>query len=164
MRLFRIAVVLLFSSLALVQARAADPTLDEKIRYLLQGLDQAQDDQATFDQLAATMKKSFQNVPPAAVDRMMVIMREEYDKTFSDRLVIYIDVYKAVYTEDEIESLYEFFSTPSGAKIIAKNGDIVKELRAASMERMGQFYKNFMQQMLDDPELKQLKSKTPKDL
>ena len=164
MTFLRLAFVLLFSSLALAPSTAAEPTLDEKVRYLLQGLDEGQNDNAMFDQMTSAMKGSFKNLPPEALDRLMALMRIEYDKIFSDRLAIYADVYKSVYTRDEIDSLYVFYMTPIGKTIISKNAQIVREISAATMERMGLFYKNTMKVTLTDPEFKRLMSKTPQNL
>jgi len=164
MKLARLAVVLLFAAIALPAAHAAEPTQDEKIQYLLQGIASAEERDALFAQLSSSMKTSIKDLPPEAVDRMVVIMREEFDKIYPDPTALYIDVYKAVYTEPEIDAMYQFYKTPVGAGIVAKNSALVKEISAANAERIGLFYKNFMKAMVTDPTMKELKSKTPKDL
>jgi len=164
MKLVRLAVVLLFAAIALPAAHAAEPTQDEKILYLLQGVASAEQHAALFAQLSSSMKTSIQNMPPEAVDRMIVIMREEFDKIYPDPTALYVDVYKAVYTEQEIDAMYDFYKTPVGAGIVAKNSTLTKEISAANAERIGLFYKNFMKAMATDPTMNELKSKPPKDL
>ena len=164
MKLARLAVVLLFAAIALPAAHAAEPTQDEKIQYLLQGIASAEERDALFAQLSSSMKTSIKDLPPEAVDRMVVIMREEFDKIYPDPTALYVDVYKALYTEPEIDAMYQFYKTPVGASIVAKNSALVKEISAANAERIGLFYKNFMKAMVTDPTMKELKSKPPKDL
>lgn len=164
MKFVRLAAVLILAALTVPAAHAAEPTTDEKIRYILQGLDSAQTQNATFAQVSSAMKSSFKNMPPEAIDRMMVIMRTEYDKIFKDRMSLYIDTYKAIFTKEEIDAMYDFYKTPVGAGIVAKNAVLAKELSAASGDRVGLFYKRLMQAIITDPELNQLRKQPPKDL
>jgi hypothetical protein len=160
----RIAVIALLASLSMPAAHAGEPTLDEKARYLLQGVDAGLDSAAMFKQMTSTLKSTFPAMPPEAIDRMTTIFRAEYDKMFADRMALYADVYKAVYTPDEIDRMYAFYTTPEGAAIIAKNAAISKEISAAVRDRAGLFYKNAINAVLSDPEFKALVGKPPKNL
>lgn len=164
MKFARLAVVLILTAFALPAAHAAEPTTDEKIRYILQGLDTAQTQDASFAQVSSAMKNSFKNMPPEAIDRIMVIVQIEYDKIFKDKMSLYIDTYKAIFTKEEIDAMYDFYKTPVGAGIVSKNSALLKELSAANGDRIGLFYKKFMQAIVTDPELNRLRKQPPKDL
>lgn len=159
----RLGLLLMLAALAMPPALAAEPTLDDKVRHLLQGLDDDSSQAQQFEQSKQQMIAGFKNIPPEAVARIADLWKAEYEKVFGDRFTLLIDVYKAVYTPEEIDWMYQGSLTPTGAAILAKNATIRKEITAAVSERSQLFYRDFMAAIQADPELRALKEHPPRD-
>jgi hypothetical protein len=102
MKLARLVVILLFAMLTLQTAYAAEPTLDEKVRYLLSG-NRVGSNEAWPADLTV---ESLGTMPPAAEKRIREIMSRELKKTYPILLRKYAAVFKKYYSKRELDDLY----------------------------------------------------------
>ncbi|MCX5570429.1 DUF2059 domain-containing protein [Kaistia nematophila] len=137
-------------------AHATEPTTDQKIETLMQGIDFDQQRHRLLDQIFNALKATNLEVPQSFMDRATAIMMENYEDVFSNQNQAIIEIYKSVYSEAEIDAMYNFYSTPVGRQILDKNSAISKEITEYSLPKSVEFIQKSMGKIQTDPEIQRI--------
>jgi hypothetical protein len=80
-------------------------------------------------QIIAAMNAQNPNVPPAATDLVIEVLRGHISNFISSEESIagLVDIYARHYTHDEIRDLIDFYQTPIGAKMLEEGPQIALE-------------------------------------
>ena len=155
MKLASLAVTLFFAVVAASTAHSAEPTIDEKIEFMMTRLGIG-DSASTFARVEAGLKRAMGNYPPETASRITAIMKRIYDEKYQDRRTIYISVYRSVYTDEEIDYVYEFYHSPIGSNILSKNKKFKEQLASAFGGIQPSFYEEDFITLMSDLELQRL--------
>ncbi|MCX5512119.1 DUF2059 domain-containing protein [Kaistia algarum] len=142
MKLVRLAVVLFFTASALPAAHAVEPTIDEKVEYLLKGC-ATTDSEALFAAMAPSLKRDLSGQPPEAAARMLEIAKGLVALDFPDFRSKYLTFYRATFSDAEISAMYEFYTSPIGRQIVDKN----KRVTAFESQAIADHFKGFSGKM-----------------
>ena len=137
-------------------AHATEPTTDQKIETLMRGIDFDQQRHGMLDQISNAMKATSVVVPGPFIDRMTSIFMENYEEIFSNQKQDTISIYKSVYSEEEIDAMYDFYSTPVGNRILDKNSRLVKAITDYSIPKTMELMQKAMIQIQTDPEIQKI--------
>lgn len=141
-------------------AHAAEPTIDQKIETLMRGIDSDRQRQGLFDQITNVLKTTLVGLPEPLAERMMSIINENYEQVFSDQKLATINIYKTVYSDEEINYMYDFYNTPIGNQILDKNTAFVDELYKYMTPKSVDFFQRAMMKIATDPELQKFAQKS----
>ena len=99
-------------------------TKEAKIRRLLDTMQAGDMSKQVMDRMVETLS-GMPNLPAGFVD--------EFKKTVDPKELVdlTVPIYDKHLTEEEVEGLLEFYSTPVGQKFASVQGDIMQEARAA---------------------------------
>lgn len=152
MKLATLAVVLMFTALALPAAGAAELTLDQKVDFLNQGLDTDDVIDHAVARIRDGIKQQINIASIEAIGRLNDIIAAKA-KSLKSSMEIAREVDESVYTAEEIDILYKFFSSPDGRKILAKNAALTNASEVAVRTELQTFYDDVLKELQSDPEL-----------
>lgn len=146
MKLARLAVILLFATLAMPAAHAAEPTIDERVRYLLEGIE------TPSSQADSTTAVLGQGLPPEAQERMTEILQRELKLTRPVLIKKYTAVIKNLYKKEEIILMYERAVSHKGQRFDPPKRDLLEsELFIAWKEYTAMVDARFIKAINSDP-------------
>jgi hypothetical protein len=104
-----------------VSAFAQTPSLDDKVKYLLEISDTGKVMDAAFEGFRPMMidqlRKISNKVTPEVADHIANIAADEMNNLKPEFMIFAADVYKKEWSEEEIGALYDFYKSPVGSRV-----------------------------------------------
>jgi hypothetical protein len=164
--------LLLLAVLAFCLSTQAAPPSDQSINQLLQLTKVDKQMDSVLAQMEGAMKASLQRLTqgkPLSVDeqamldkqqaKMSAILKEEFswDKVKNQ----YVQAYREMFTQEEIDGLIAFYRTPVGQSFVSKQPELMKRTMTIMQQRMTPMMQR-IQKMSEETalELKKAKAET----
>lgn len=160
MKFAGLVVVMVFAASALPAAGAAELTLDQKIDFINQDLDTDNILDGAVLRISDGIKDHINIASIEAIGRLNDIIAAQA-KSLEPMSEVEHQVFKSVFSAEEIDILYKFYSSPDGQKILAKNRALSAATEAAVKANLQAFYTNVLTAMQADPELGRFVSNMP---
>jgi len=140
-------------------ASAQSPTLDEKVRYILDvgdfngGIDSSFN--ALRPMLIEQLRRVSNKITPDLADHIANIATEELNALKPSLMNFAIDFFKKRLDEEEVTALYDFYRTPTGSRIARKMNTTMASLMTEMHTFMAtQFTPKLQVRLTTDPKLR----------
>ena len=160
MKLARLTTILLLAAIALPAAHAEEPTVDQKVATIIDSA--IPPDQLLSGPFPRVLQLTqidgiAEPYQQAAQSRIQEILLAEMDEARIEQRRQLASVLISVFSEEEIDALFDFFSSPAGRSIVAKRQIFGDKIFSTLIGEKTTNYARLQKAIATDPEIQRLK-------